>query len=442
MMSWHTAGRGVRPARRLNAAALLAMVAVLAAPGSSAAQDVRLRAIGTDDAARGAARAVVVEDGALVHTALLLSEDADGRLNGEGDVKLQASRVLENLQTALTAARTSVDHLVRLHVYLTDPSATPVIERLLAERFAGRHKPAVTFVETAPVRKGVLVAMDAIAATASPGNLARPERYVVRGLAKQARNGAHVAVQPPGPFAVVSGRAAQGAFESGIAGTMDQLRADLAGVGLSFDHVVQIKSFVGDISRADQLRDIVAGYFERTAPPQVVTEWLGAGPPAEIELIAAMSGAESADARDRTRLPPPAAGRGASGASPVPAAVGSRVTYVEPISSRYSRVAVARGGKPVFISGLYGPSSEPVMQVTEMFEQLRRLLQEAGSDLSHLVKATYYVSDKGADERINTIRPTLYNPERPPAASKITVRGTGRAGKGSTLDMIAVTADR
>jgi enamine deaminase RidA (YjgF/YER057c/UK114 family) len=441
MMKCHSAGRRARPARQLSVAALLAMVAVLAAPGSSAAQNVRLRAIGTDDAARGAARAVVVEDGALVHTALLLSEDADGRLKGEDDVKLQASGVLENLQTALTAARTSVDHLVRLHVYLTDASATPVIERLLAERFAGRHKPAVTFVETAPVRKGVLVAMDAIAATASRGNRARPERHVVRGLAKQARNGAHVAVQPPGPFVAVSGRAAQGAFEAGIAGTMEQLRADLQGVGLSFDHVVQIKSFVGDISRAEQLRDIVAGYFERTAPPQVVTEWLGAGPPAEIELIAAMPGAESGDAQDRTRLRPPA-GRGASGASPAPAAVESRVTYVEPIASRYSRVAVVRGGKPVFISGLYGPSSEPVMQVTEMFEQLRRLLQEAGSDLSHLVKATYYVSDKGADERINTIRPTLYNPERPPAASKITVRGTGRAGKGSTLDMIAVTADR
>jgi len=96
----------------------------------------------------------------------------------------------------------------------------------------------------------------------------------------------------------------------------------------------------------------------------------------------------------------------------------------------------------VFVSGLYGPSSDPVTQVAEMFEQLRRLLEAAGSDLSHLVKATYYVSDTAADERINTIRPTLYDPKRPPAASKIRVRGTGRAGKGSTLDMIAVTADR
>jgi enamine deaminase RidA (YjgF/YER057c/UK114 family) len=431
MMSCHSADCRVHYApRRLVTAARLAIVAVLAAPGSSAAQDVRLRAIGTDDAARGTARAVVVEDGALVHTALLLPEDAEGRLQGEGDSERQATRVLENLQAALVAARTSVDHLVRLHVYLTDASVTPVIERLLAKRFAGAHKPAVTFVETAPVRKGVLVAMDAIAATASRGNQARPERHVVRGLARQARNGAHVAVQPPGPFVVVSGRAAQGAFEAGIAGTMEQLRADLQSAGLSFDHVVQIKSFVGDISRADQLRDIVAGHFDRTAPPQVVTEWLGAGAPAEIELIAAMPRAEPGDARGR------------AGTSPAPAAIDSRVTYIEPILSRYSRVAVVRGGRPVFISGLSGPSADPVTQVTEMFEQLRRVLDAAGSDLKHLVKATYYVSDKGADERINTIRPTLYDPQRPPAASKIAVRGTGRPGKSSPFDMIAVTADR
>ena len=404
--------------RRLVAAVQLAMVAVLAAPVGSAAQGVRLRAIVTDDDAPGTAGAVVVEEGALVHTALMLPDDAEGRLRGEDDVRLQASRVFENLQTALAAARTGVDRLVRLHVYLTDGSARPAIERLLAERFTGEHRPAVTFVENGPVRKGVLVAMDAIAAAASPGNQARGP-HVVPGLARQSRNGAHVAVQPPGPFAVVSGLAAAGEFEAGITGTMEQLRAALESVGLSFDHVVQIKSFVRDISRADQLRDIVAGHFKGTAPPQVVTEWLGAGPPAEIELVAAMAGA-----------------------APTPAAGQPRVTYVEPILSRYSRVAVARGGRPVFVSGLYGRSSDPVTQVAEMFEQLRRVLESAGSNLTHLVKATYYVTDTTADERINTIRPTLYDPKGPPAASKIRVRGTGRPGKGSSMDMIAVTAER
>ena len=66
-------------------------------------------------------------------------------------------------------------------------------------------------------------------------------------------------------------------------------------------------------------------------------------------------------------------------------------------------------------------------------------MKEAGSDMAHLVKATYYVADQLADEEINAIRPTLYDPRRPPAASKLSVRGTGRKGKASTFDMIAVT---
>jgi enamine deaminase RidA (YjgF/YER057c/UK114 family) len=74
-----------------------------------------------------------------------------------------------------------------------------------------------------------------------------------------------------------------------------------------------------------------------------------------------------------------------------------------------------------------------------MFDELQRLLTAADSDLRHLVKATYYVSDATADRTINEIRPKLFDVSRPPAASKITVRGTGRPDRGSTFDMIAVT---
>ncbi len=403
--------------RRAGQRVALLLVA-LAAAGPAAAQDVRLRSIAPDDV-RGTAQAVVVEAGAIVHTALLLPEDATGQLHGAGDAAAQAARVLDAVQTALEAAGTGLDRLVRLHVYLTDASSMPAVERQLAGRFAGATKPAVTFVETAPLGAGVLVSMDAIAATGSSARLGGAARIVVPGLPRQARDGAHVAVQPSGPFVVVSGRAAQGEFDAAIAGTLEQLRADLKGVGLGFEHVVHVKSFVGDVSQAARLREIVAQSFGAPAPPQVVTEWLRAGAPAEIELVAA--------------APPVSA--------PVTADAAG-VTYVEPISSRYSRVASVHRGRPVFVSGLYGSSSDPAAQVTEMFDELRRVLAAAGSDMRLLVKATYYVSDTAADRAINDIRPKLFDAERPPAASKISVRGTGRPGKGSTFDMIAVTAER
>jgi enamine deaminase RidA (YjgF/YER057c/UK114 family) len=274
----------------------------------------------------------------------------------------------------------------------------------------------VTFVETAPVRTGALVAMDAIAATARSAVPPAPSRHVVRGLAAQPLGGAHVAVQPDGPFVVVSGRAAQGEIDAAIAGTLDQLRADLKGVGLGFEHVVHVKSFVRDISQAAAVRDIVARAFRAPAPPQVVTEWVRGGAPAEIELIAAAPASKAQ-----------------------PTAAGARLSYVEAISARYSRVAVVHGGRPVFLSGLFGSSPDPAAQVTEMFDELDRVLTAAGSDRRHLVKATYYVSDSAADRAINDIRPQRFDPERPPAASKISVRGTGRPGRASTFDMIAVT---
>lgn len=374
---------------------------------------VRLRAIEADPRS-GRAAAVVVEEGALVHSALLYPLDAQSRLQGAGDAYAQATYVLGSLDTAVRAAGTGLDRLARLHVYVADASVTAAVDRLLAERFNGAAAPAVTIVESRMPHAGVLVAMDAVAATART-TVGASERISVAGLRPTVGAGAHVAVQPEGPFVIVSGRAAPGEFEPAVRATMEQLRADLQGVGLGLDHVVQVKAFLGNMARAEQLQQLVAGAFQGTAPPQVVTEWRDASLPVEIEVVAAAPGAVGA---------------------------GERVSFVEPILSRYSRVARVFAGRPIFVSGLTGASADPAAQVREVFDELRRLLTAAGSDVRHLVKATYYVSDKAADQEINTIRPSVYEAARPPAASKISVQGTGRPGKGTVIDMIAVTTGR
>ena len=104
-------------------------------------------------------------------------------------------------------------------------------------------------------------------------------------------------------------------------------------VDLTFDDVAQVKSFLADMSRAEQLEQIVAEFFGGArVPPQVVTEWRQESAHVEIELIA-------------VPLPP---GDG-----------GERVEYVEPVSGRFSRVARVNGGRPVLTSGLYGTSRRP-----------------------------------------------------------------------------------
>ena len=144
----------------------------------------------------------------------------------------------------------------------------------------------------------------------------------------------------------------------------------------------------------------------------VVTEWRDGSLPVEIELVAAAPGASQGD---------------------------ERLTLVEPISARYSRIARIFAGRPVFVSGLTGSPAEPAAQVRDLFARMRDIVVEAGSDMRHLAKATYYVSDKTADQEINTIRPSIFDNNRPPAASKISVQGTGHADKRVVIDMVAVT---
>ena len=393
-----------------------ALLTVPAAAQPQPAPGVRLRSVAADPAT-GVARAIVVEEGALVHTALMFPEDRNGRLQGGTDAGAQAARVLSNIEVALREARTTLDHLVRLHVYVADPSVTPRVDKFLAERFGARRtQPAVTFVETEMPKAGALVAMDAVAATAWAAAPGTAIRLTAAGLPQRTAGASHVAIQPAGPFVIVSGRAARGEFEPAIRETLAQLRGDLETAGLTFDHVVQIKSFLGDMRNARRLEEIVASALGgRRVPPQVVTEWRQESVPAEIELVA--TAPRATDSR-------------------------RRVEHVEAIGGRYSRIARANDGQPIFVSGLYGTSADPVAQVGEMFSELQRVLRDAGSDIRHLVKATYYVSDTAADERINAIRPTIYDPEHPPAASKLSVRGTGRAGRASTFDMIAVTTAR
>ena len=107
-------------------------------------------------------------------------------------------------------------------------------------------------------------------------------------------------------------------------------------------------------------------------------------------------------------------------------------------SNTFSKVALLQTERQIYISGLYArvPSrGEP--QAIDVFEQLQEVLRKTGSDMRHLVKATYYVSDDDAARWIDRTRPRLYDPARPPAASKVMVHGVGQAGRTMTVDMIA-----
>ena len=76
------------------------------------------------------------------------------------------------------------------------------------------------------------------------------------------------------------------------------------------------------------------------------------------------------------------------------------------------------------------------------FNALGKLLAKTGSDFKHLAKATYYVTDDEISKAHNAIRPSFYDADRPPAASKALIESTGHPGSRYVMDMIAVPKER
>jgi enamine deaminase RidA (YjgF/YER057c/UK114 family) len=216
----------------------------------------------------------------------------------------------------------------------------------------------------------------------------------------------------------VSGQAEKGDLASATRGTLESLEATLKHLQLGRGDIVQLKAFLtpmADVAVAQ--REFAKFFGEGSVPPVVWVEWISTSP-IEIELVAAAD---------------------------KPAGGGETVTFSTPPGMKgspvYSKVAHLRGGQRIYLSGLLGRAGQNgETQVKDVFAELDGLLQQAGSDLKHLVKATYYVSDNDASAKLNELRPRYYDPQRPPAASKALVRGVGSPGRSLVVDLIAVSA--
>jgi enamine deaminase RidA (YjgF/YER057c/UK114 family) len=363
----------------------------------------------------GTSQAVVVGNVALVHTAQLLPLDARGRLVGKGKATPQIEQVLDNLVIALKAGQSDLDQVVKLNVYAARQEVVPLVEKALAKRFASAG-PAVCAVVGVLSHPDALVSMDAVAVV-QRFEKKSPLTVHAEGLA-EVRGGSHLAILPPGPVVYVAGQAEKGAtLAEATRKTLASLRATLKFMDLDSSHIVQVKSFVHPMTKLDEARKEMTGFFgKKTVPPLVFVEWTAANS-IEIELIAAAPAPRGRPIETVDYLTPP--GMKAS-----------------PIFSRVSRI---NHGKRIYVSGLYGKGDDGAGQVKDVFATLGGLLKKTGSDFRHLVKATYYVSSDDASNQLNLLRPKYYDARRPPSASKAPVAGTGRKGRSITLDMIAVT---
>ena len=283
---------------------------------------------------------------------------------------------------------------VKLNVYAATPAAAHAARAAIRKHFAPEVRPAVSVVVSSMPSPDLVLGIDAVVAVPSDDAPRKPRIYISGQAELIAKSPAEATAK-----------------------TIEGLQETLAFVGCKPADVAQAKCFITPMSAMPT----VIREFEKAMPGLadriVFVEWKS-NVPVEIEMVAV--------------APTPA---------PAPADAPA-VEYLTPpgktASPLFARVVRVNRGAAIYTGDLF--AAEPgsgEAQVTSIFEQLQDILKQSGSDLRHLVKATYYVSDDDASKQLNAIRPKFYDPHRPPAASKAMVPAVGVAGRSITIDMIA-----
>ncbi len=362
--------------------------------------------------AKARSGAIVVKgSAALVHTAQLLPLDAYGKL---GDTNQHVEAVFNLLDKVLEAAQASRETVVKLNLYVARDDVTAGVRAEINRRF-GQNLPAVAFVRGNLPQKGALLALDAVAVSSS--NSDKIESVQLLGI-HPVPGGSHYTILPAGRKAYVSGLAGEGTTQAATESVLKQLWDTLSFLEAKPEQIAQFKVFVNPMTEQQVVVDAIKQRFPQGPAPVIhLVEWMTASP-VEIEMIVALPKAEGLPVVEY--LTPPGAK-----ASPV-----------------FSRVVRVNGGREVYLSGLYGEQNTMgEAQLATIFLEMKRLVEAAGSDFRHMVKATYYVASDVTNRRLTTIRTEQFDPNRAPAASKAAVLGTGLTGRMVTLDMITVTKE-
>lgn len=385
------------------------------------------------NAETGSSGAVVVSGGPLLHTGQVTppvpSEEFDMPLSP--DEQVQA--VLSELQETLQFASSDLARVVKLNVYVSHPTVSPIVEQTLAKRYAGDHKPAVTYVTTALPIGCHMVAMDAVAETNRP-TMPTVERFAGRTTGAPAA----AAILPPGPRIYLSNHAEEGdgSTASAARATMASVLQSMASLGLKTRDVVQLRVYVVPVDEAPvALAEITACFAGEVPPPVTLVEW-ESELPVGIELVAA--------ARDDFGNAP--AALAVAPVAPVAKLAPVEQQLVEyvhfanvPAHPLYAHAVRMNATRTLYVGGLRAApqitSTEEQMQ--EVFAGLRRLTDLSGASMQHLVKATYYSVDDDADLALDAAVTHTLAAQQLPAGSRSRVAGVGDEQHTLSLDMIA-----
>jgi len=106
---------------------------------------------------------VLVEGGRTLYIAGQLPIDPQtGSLVGDGDIRIQTERALDNIGAILQEAGMGFDELVKVGIFLANFDDFGVVNEVYGSRFSDAP-PARTTVQIARFPKGFLIEIDAIA---------------------------------------------------------------------------------------------------------------------------------------------------------------------------------------------------------------------------------------------------------------------------------------
>jgi enamine deaminase RidA (YjgF/YER057c/UK114 family) len=89
---------------------------------------------------------------------------ADGRLPGEGDIAAQTEQTFQNLRTVVEACGGTMDDIVKLTIFVTDPAFRPAVVAARQRHFSAGAYPASTYlVVSALAVPQLLVEVEAVA---------------------------------------------------------------------------------------------------------------------------------------------------------------------------------------------------------------------------------------------------------------------------------------
>ena len=138
-------------------------IAFAALTGCTSAGDGNLRAIevaGAPKAVGPYAQGIVV-NGLFYSAGQTPRDPATGNLV-EGDMSVQANRVLDNLEAVLKGAGCTLQDVVKVTVFMTDLGDFPKLNETFAARF-GSHRPARSTVQVSKLPSGAQLEIDVIA---------------------------------------------------------------------------------------------------------------------------------------------------------------------------------------------------------------------------------------------------------------------------------------